>query len=714
MAYGILAYNNTGKILISTDIQGLHFAGIAILSSTVQSLTRNFPNYNRDGYYLSGSWIHTYTITLPAASAPVFFIRPVSTNVQYGIINQYAQNSNSWRVDIIQSGYDTSYPPEIYAFTTAQYARLDSAAGLAMDTTGPGIATYLSNGTTLAFDSRKDPLGILYANQNVRPPQLPSDGGAPVSDTSYPWYWQDQNLDFNFKSDTTYTSYSHGLTDSATDLMFSAPSTAHSVRTRVKGGYKLSCSSGVLGVGGSSQPHYSTAQWWVFYIQTYGLTSSNTLIAGWTPYKAGYFYHEEYSSGGWFGSDSGQMSQGNRPYPDKTINWQYNTAMITKATNYILTPSWTVQPLYGSTYNVETTAILMYAGGPRVSSGTYYWTIKHGTTVAADFIAASGTVTVGEYSYGTFYIYLAEDNVFEGPQTFQVELRKTSITGQILKTSDTFTIVDKPSYSWNTYPSGPVNENSSLIFKVNTQNVPANTTLYWYISSYTATNPDFILNSGSFVINDQGIGEFMVSIKADSLTEPIEEFFGVNITTTDPNILLNYYTIVLFALNNIYITDTSQNPAGSDPTLGFNTLNNINVAGNTDTLEISIINLNTNGTIDYYDDNSTAGYPAPTTWFSPTSVNGSSIFEFKIIVNSVPTNCVLSYGRVSGQTGSRASISSQWDSGWWDLSGYTGFIQLYNSGTVNRTMTGTLYIRNKTTLTEISRSITMTAYGSIY
>jgi tRNA G10 N-methylase Trm11 len=55
MAYGILAYNNTGKILISTDIQGLHFAGIAILSSTVQSLTRNFPNYNRDGYYLSGS-----------------------------------------------------------------------------------------------------------------------------------------------------------------------------------------------------------------------------------------------------------------------------------------------------------------------------------------------------------------------------------------------------------------------------------------------------------------------------------------------------------------------------------------------------------------------------------------------------------------------------------------------------------------------------------
>jgi hypothetical protein len=709
MAYGILAYNDTGKILISTDIQGLHFAGIAVFVSTTVNINKSFPNYSRNNV-LTGSWIHRYSIVLPSASAPVFFIRPTNATVQYGIIQQNA-SGNSWYVDILQSG-DNSYPAQVYAFTTAQYARLDSNAGLAMDTTGPGILTYLSNGTTVAFDSRKDPLGILYANQSVRPPQLPSDGGAPVSDTGYPWYWQDQNLDFNFKSDTTFTSYSHGLTDSATDLMFSAPSTAHSVRTRVKGGYKLSCSSGVLGIGGGSQPHYSTAQWWVFYIQTYGLTSSNTLIAGWTPYKAGYAYREEYSSGGWFGSPSGQMSLGSRPYPDKTINWQYNTAMITKATNYVLTPTWSLRPLYGSVYNFEGSFVTIYAGAPRAPVGYYYWTIKHGTTVAADFIVTSGSVYVSEYNYGTFNINFVEDNVFEGLQTFQVELRKDSITGQILKTSDTLYVTDRQYYSWNTYPTGPVNEGSAVLFKVNTQNVAANTTLWWYVSIVNTTGLDFVFSSGSFVINTQGIGEFTVPVKADNLTESIDEYFAVNITNTDPQVNIFYQNIVLFAQNNIYITDTSQSPGSSGPTLGFNNSNSISVTGIYETPEISIIILNTNGSIDYYDDN-TSG-TAPTTWYSPNSVNGSSSFEFKVIVNSVPSTCNLSYGQISGSTGGRASISSQWDSGWWDLNGYAGFVQLYNAGTVNRTMTGTLYIRNKTTLTEINRSITMLTYGSIY
>jgi len=697
MAYGILAYNDTGKILISTDIQGLHFAGSATLFSSTQSLTTSIPNYNRTGV-ISGSWIHTYTITLPAASAPVFFIRPKNTVAQYGIINQY-KNSNIWCVDILQSG-DTSYPPEVYAFTAAQYARLDSTAGLQIDTTGPGIITYLSDGTTVAFDSRKDPLGILYANQSIIPPELPSDGGAPVTDTGYPWGWQDQNLDFDFRSNTTYNSYSHGLTTAATDLMFSAPSTAHSVRTRVKGGYKNS----------RGQTHYSTAQWWVFYIQTYGLTSDNKLIAGWAPYKAGYYYHQEYSSGGWFGSDSGQMSQGSRPYPDKTINWQYNTAMITNANYYIVTPGWTIIPLYGVYDITEGTTFDMFVGGSRVPNGTYYWVINHGTTNYQDFTAVNGSVTIFN-GFGLFTISLVEDNVFEGPQTFTVSLRKDSIYGQTVKTSDTFTVREQRYYSWSSYPTNAVSE-GNVSFSIATTNVPNGTELYWFLYIDSTESEDFTTTSGAFTISNNS-GSFTVPLLADSLTEGTEQF-RVSVSSL-PN--FSWFSIILVGPNDIIVNDTSQTGGGggsSTLTLGFNTTNVIRVAGNTDTPEVSIINLNTDGTIDYYDDNSTAGYPAPTTWFSPTTAGGSSNFEFKVIVNSVPPNCNLSYGRVSGQTGGRASIGSQWDSGWWDLDGYIGFVQLYNAGTVNRTMTGTLYIRNKTTLTEINRSITMLTYGSPY
>jgi hypothetical protein len=149
------------------------------------------------------------------------------------------------------------------------------------------------------------------------------------------------------------------------------------------------------------------------------------------------------------------------------------------------------------------------------------------------------------------------------------------------------------------------------------------------------------------------------------------------------------------------------------PTLAFSNGNSISVKGDlSGTGDTAIFYLNTDGTFSYYIDNS--GGTAPTAWLSPTTTNGSSSFEFKVIT-TVPTNCVLTVGRVNGSTTTRSAISSAWDSGWWDLNGYMGVVQLYNSSfSVNRTLSGgTLYIRNKTTLTEISRSFSMLAYAGI-
>lgn len=314
--YGLQVFNNQGQILISSEIETLHLGGVASYQGLVLGALNDFPNYaNDDGAFtLSGRFVHRYAIA--TAATPLFFIRPSSYSLFYGILQQFKIGS-VWYVDVFQSG-SVSNPPTVLAFVTPASAVVSSEQF--------GLITYLEDGR-VAFDSRRFPLSILNA-VSVIPPTIPCDGGQPTDQSGFAW--NDSTLDHNFKCDNTYNVYANSTVVPVTNMMFSAPSVAQAVYTRQKRGYKRS--SGTY----SSQDHWSTAVWWVMYQQAYRL-QNGTIHAGWGTYAAGFLFSSTWESAGWYngGGGSGSVQEGNQPYNDKTINLSFNTMIVADATPYL-------------------------------------------------------------------------------------------------------------------------------------------------------------------------------------------------------------------------------------------------------------------------------------------------------------------------------------------------------------------------------------------
>jgi hypothetical protein len=311
MTDGILVKNNTGHILISSDVKSLHYFGKADYVSTPLTGLTDFPNYGGSNDALSGRCIIRYRIL--TSYTPLFFIRPSDYTRFHGIINQW-QDGSYWYVDVIQSG-GTEDRPDVHVFIEPT----------SMTPTGDhGILTKLSDGNT-AFDSRLKPLAITYA-AGVQPPTDPTDGsGLPGSTSGHPWNYASNDHDFT--CDDSYSSYASSTLNSNTDLMFSAPSTAQAVYSRTMYGYKNSCDTY------SCQSHWSTAIWWAMYHQAYKI-DPGYVRAGWCVYAAGYYFYSAYESGGWFGGGSGSASSGNAPYNNKTINLSQNTIIVANASHY--------------------------------------------------------------------------------------------------------------------------------------------------------------------------------------------------------------------------------------------------------------------------------------------------------------------------------------------------------------------------------------------
>jgi hypothetical protein len=77
-----------------------------------------------------------------------------------------------------------------------------------------------------------------------------------------------------------------------------------------------------------------------------------------------------------------------------------------------------------------------------LSNGTnVYWTVAHGTTSAADFVATSGTMTISSNS-ATGVLQFVADSLTEGAETFTLQIRTGSTSGTVVATSSTFTIND--------------------------------------------------------------------------------------------------------------------------------------------------------------------------------------------------------------------------------------------------------------------------------
>lgn len=334
MIQGARVYNNDNQVLISSDIENMHYGGQATYVSSVNRLnevvtgypwdTRNWANsgwystthtdnsypttsaqFYSAGYYTwqhvnqrsrleeeiyknlartSGCCIHTYTFT--SAGEPLVFIRPDDYNLFHAVIQQ-SQSGTTWTIKVLQSGI-YSHPPDLHMFVRPSQ--------LPHSTETKGLQVFLDDGTP-AFDSRLKPLAIADGGTS-EPPEAPCDGGIPTESpfgNNYGTYtisnctpitlygvpnrgprlaWGYRWLDFDFKSDTTYTTSNLTTPVAPNKLMFAAPSLAQAVYRRLQHGWGITWSYGYYNFGfcydvdGYSEAE-STALYWAMYRNAY-------------------------------------------------------------------------------------------------------------------------------------------------------------------------------------------------------------------------------------------------------------------------------------------------------------------------------------------------------------------------------------------------------------------------------------------------------------
>ena len=158
-----------------------------------------------------------------------------------------------------------------------------------------------------------------------------------------------------------------------------------------------------------------------------------------------------------------------------------------------------------------------------VSDGTILYWKNIGNTNAADFNDGlnSGSVTISNGS-ATILKSLINDLVTEGNETIVIELRLTSITGTLVATSPTVTVIDS-SQAVKTYSIVPnkqsINEGDSVTYTITTSGLLSGTILYWNnIGSTSAIDFTNGQNKGSILINNNSATVNLTTLK-DQLTE---------------------------------------------------------------------------------------------------------------------------------------------------------------------------------------------------
>ncbi len=188
-------------------------------------------------------------------------------------------------------------------------------------------------------------------------------------------------------------------------------------------------------------------------------------------------------------------------------------------------------PTITSTYSIspsvssvdEGASVVFTVTTTDVADGTVlYWT-NSGTTVSADFddTANDGTITITSNS-GTIPRTLLLDAVGSENETVILQLRTGSVSGPIVATSGTVSVIDKTVVYAVAASTSTADEGTAITFTVTTANVANGTTLYWTTSG-TAVAADFTdsATSGSFTINSN-TGSVVRTTTLDYITEGSE------------------------------------------------------------------------------------------------------------------------------------------------------------------------------------------------
>lgn len=192
-------------------------------------------------------------------------------------------------------------------------------------------------------------------------------------------------------------------------------------------------------------------------------------------------------------------------------------------TDVSLTP--TVTPAASS---VNEGASLSFTAANLGPNGTYFWSINHGTTVAADFSAENGSFSITgggaqDNGTGSFSVTTLNDFVTEGAQTFTVSVRSGSVSGTVLATSSTVTVNDTSTTVSASGSPTSFNEGASTTITASATGFP-NGTYFWTILNGTTTNADFTAASGSFTVSNGTSGAFAVTAATLGGAEAAETF----------------------------------------------------------------------------------------------------------------------------------------------------------------------------------------------
>jgi hypothetical protein len=117
------------------------------------------------------------------------------------------------------------------------------------------------------------------------------------------------------------------------------------------------------------------------------------------------------------------------------------TVILTSGNITLVDTSQTVTATPDSSFVEEGSLVQITVSSGSTPSGTYFWTILHDTTSPSDFFENSGSFTVNSNS-GSFFIFPADDFVFEGDETFQVQIRINSTSGPVIATTGIITVGD--------------------------------------------------------------------------------------------------------------------------------------------------------------------------------------------------------------------------------------------------------------------------------
>jgi len=194
---------------------------------------------------------------------------------------------------------------------------------------------------------------------------------------------------------------------------------------------------------------------------------------------------------------------------------------------------------------------------------TLYWEFSGTNITTNDFTEGTleGQWSIDQTATNTFSTKLRNDLSTEGNETLTIkgfsDSARTNQVGNTVNVTINDTSVTSAVPAYNITPNvTQLNEGSTLITTVTTQNVPAGTTLYWKINEETGTisAADIVGGSldGSEGVNSQGFFIFSKNL-ADDLTTEGEEKFTIKLYT-DATFNLLVATSPLITINDTSLT----------------------------------------------------------------------------------------------------------------------------------------------------------------